>query len=198
MDKIKISATTRLKLSLKSVLAILSIPYYLFRSLIYSALILFVLQWLFNIEVLWSVIKTAPSQLPSVLIEGYLNLFRYGFDLTPFMLVLISIFQGISFAVLRFIITHLEQTGSKRRHWIVLGSSIIGSGCVACGGSIIAPLIGLFVSSGGVAISQFVSDFLLVFAAGLALYSLVRIGGQASVIIKTDIRTKNDRKNKKY
>ena len=79
-----------------------------------------------------------------------------------------------------------------------LGSSIIGSGCVACGGSIIAPLIGLFVSSGGVAISQFVSDFLLVFAAGLALYSLVRIGGQASVIIKTDIRTKNDRKNKKY
>ena len=64
--------------------------------LFFLAIILFILQWLFNVEVLWSVATTAPSQLPSVLIEGYFNLFRYGFDLTPFMLVTISAFQGAS------------------------------------------------------------------------------------------------------
>ncbi|MBP6041546.1 hypothetical protein KA529_00810 [Candidatus Saccharibacteria bacterium] len=188
MAKIKISELTRLKLGFQSVAAILSIPKHLFRALVYSAIILFILQWLFNVEVLWSVATTAPSQLPSVLIEGYFNLFRYGFDLTPFMLVTISAFQGAAFAVLGFIGSHSKSAKNKNR--LVLGSSIIGSGCVTCGGSIIAPLIGLFVSNGGAVISQFISDFLLVFAALLALYSLLSMGAKAAVIISTSTKAK--------
>ena len=182
MTSVNVPKSTKLHMSFKSVVAILSIPEYLVRALLYSAGLLFVLQWLFNIQILWSIIVTTPVEVPRVLIEGYLNLFRFGFDLTPVTLVLIAVFQGVSFAVLRFI--RQAQRKKKRQNYGTLGMALLGSGCVACGGSVIAPLIGLFTSGSSVVLSQAISDVILVVAAALALYSVYTLGVVAAHVLQ--------------
>jgi len=69
---------------------------------------------------------------------------------------------------------------------IATGLAILGTGCPTCGTSLLAPVIGSFVSSGSYMIAGVVSWFLTVVALVLILFSLKRIGRDAYAMITSE------------
>lgn len=99
------------------------------------------------------------------------------------LLLIVSLLQGISIAILVFVIKKNRQPGNAApaRQLGVSGftavAAAIGLGCVPCGTSILLPIISVFLS-GSVAASAIngVSLAILVLALLLSLYALSRTG----------------------
>jgi len=170
--------------SLRAILAVISVPWYSMIGLLYFLLILFLMIWLFNISQLVTIVNTYPSELPRVLLEGYINLFLYGFNFIPIMLVLISLFQSINLVLVKFIRNNSTISANVSRAPLLSG--LFGAGCVACGGSIIAPLISLTGAASVVQIAGLLSSGFLFLALGIAMYSVCRMGKQASLILSRE------------
>lgn len=66
---------------------------------------------------------------------------------------------------------------------LVTGLAILGSGCPTCGTTLLAPLLGTLLSSGGFALAGVLSGLITVAAVVLALFALKRIGKDAYVMI---------------
>jgi len=56
-----------------------------------------------------------------------------------------------------------------------MGLSIIGAGCVACGGSLIAPILSLLATNVSISLAQSLGDILLLMAAVLSFWTLRNI-----------------------
>lgn len=66
---------------------------------------------------------------------------------------------------------------------LVTGLAILGSGCPTCGTTLLAPLLGTILSSGGFALAGVISGLVTAIAVVLALFALKRIGKDAYVMI---------------
>lgn len=66
---------------------------------------------------------------------------------------------------------------------LVTGLAILGSGCPTCGTTLLAPLLGTVLSSGGFAIAGIISGLVTIAAIILALFALKRVGKDAYVVI---------------
>lgn len=78
---------------------------------------------------------------------------------------------------------------------LVTGLAILGSGCPTCGTTLLAPLLGTVLSSGGFAIAGIISGFITVAAVILALFALKRVGKDAYVMIVAERYEKRHAKN---
>lgn len=78
---------------------------------------------------------------------------------------------------------------------IATGLAILGTGCPTCGTSLLAPVIGSFVSSGSYMLAGAISWLLTVAALVLILVSLKRVGKDAYAMILSEQFT-NKRKEK--
>ena len=147
---------------------------------------LLLLQWVFNYELFYEILIKNPARLSlevrfDVFVDAMLNVFRYGNDLTPVSLILISFFQASIITIwwrVRLIV-HSPQLRVK-----ALGVGIIGSGCVACGSSLLPVILNLFGSTLSVGFVQTIGDILLVLAVVLsyraALILALRSSGSLS------------------
>lgn len=78
---------------------------------------------------------------------------------------------------------------------LVTGLAILGSGCPTCGTTLLAPLLGTILSSGGFAIAGVISGLITVAAVILALFALKRVGKDAYVMIVAERYEKRHSKN---
>lgn len=78
---------------------------------------------------------------------------------------------------------------------LVTGLAILGSGCPTCGTTLLAPLLGTILSSGGFAIAGVISGLITVAAVILALFALKRVGKDAYVMIVAERYEKRHSEN---
>ena len=109
-------------------------------------------------------------------------------SLTGVLLVLVSILQGISLALIIFTAQHNKRNQQTTQQLGLSGiasvAAAIGLGCVPCGTSLILPIVAVFFSGAAAASAATVaSTIVLIIALGLSLFSLYRSGQIAAIYI---------------
>lgn len=109
-------------------------------------------------------------------------------SLTGTLLVLVSMLQGISLALIIFTAQHNKRNQQTTQQLSLSGvasvAAAIGLGCVPCGTSLILPIVAVFFSGAAAASAATVaSTIVLVIALGLSLFSLYRSGQIAAIYI---------------
>lgn len=173
----------RIKLAANTIIRVLSISHYGFRAMWYSLAILAILQWSFNIGILVAVVQNTPLEAPRFFIDGIINIFRYNDNFVSFGMITIAIMQGTALTLVRFIKDASRKT-SKSANQTSVAFVLFGTGCVACGGSIIAPLLASLPATFSVVISRTVGNIAILIGLLLSLYSLISLGQKAAVFIK--------------
>lgn len=109
-------------------------------------------------------------------------------SLTGALLVLVSVLQGISLALIIFTARHNKRNQQTTQQLGLSGvasiAAAIGLGCVPCGTSLILPIVAVFFSGAAAASAAMVaSTIVLIIALGLSLFSLYRSGQIAAIYI---------------
>ena len=109
-------------------------------------------------------------------------------SLTGALLVLVSVLQGISLALIIFTARHNKRNQQTTQQLGLSGvasvAAAIGLGCVPCGTSLILPIVAVFFSGAAAASAAPVaSTIVLIIALGLSLFSLYRSGQIAAIYI---------------
>ena len=109
-------------------------------------------------------------------------------SLTGALLVLVSVLQGISLALIIFTARHNKRNQQTTQQLglssIASIAAAIGLGCVPCGTSLILPIVAVFFSGAAAASAATVaSTIVLIIALGLSLFSLYRSGQIAAIYI---------------
>lgn len=152
---------------LLTVLGVLSIPRYSIRFIVTVPAVLFVLIWLFNSSTVVSLMSYGFTVTFNTMLEGYLNFFRYGFDLTSLLLVVMSLALS-SLVVLN---QYLAKVNSKVPQGL--------KGAIACLvgvllSGIVPQLLSTSVGTGNV---RLLTDVFLFISAGVSVYSVIIVGG---------------------
>lgn len=147
--------------------------------------VLFLLQWLFNYELFYEIMIENRAELAfaerlDIFVDAMLNVFRYANDLTPISLIAISFFQ----ASILTIWWRLRQiTRASRLRMGALGVGILGSGCVACGSSLLPLLLDIVGATLSVTLVQAIGDILLVLAVVLSYRATLKLALRASAAL---------------
>lgn len=109
-------------------------------------------------------------------------------SLTGALLVLVSVLQGISLALIIFTAQRNKRNQQTTQQLGLSGiasvAAAIGLGCVPCGTSLILPIVAVFFSGAAAASAATVaSTIVLVIALGLSLFSLYQSGQIAAIYI---------------
>jgi hypothetical protein len=109
-------------------------------------------------------------------------------SLTGALLVLVSVLQGISLALIIFTAQRNKRNQQTTQQLGLSGiasvAAAIGLGCVPCGTSLILPIVAVFFSGAATASAATVaSTIVLIIALGLSLFSLYRSGQIAAIYI---------------
>ena len=138
--------------------------------------ILFILQWLFNIDQLLEIVfgdnPLSVADRIDFLADGFVNIFRFADDFIPIAMILIALLQA---ATLTLLIGFREIKKLRSAQGASLGLGLLGVGCVACGGSILTPILGLIATNVSVSLAESVSTILLLIALTLSYVSLSKV-----------------------
>lgn len=132
-----------------------------------------------------------------ILSQAFLNIFGIGRNFWDFLLIFtVSLLQGVLIALLVFVWKKRKNnTDNLQRTGIVAGLAVLGSGCPTCGTTLLGPLVGAVIGSGGVALAGTLSGIFTALAIILALFALKKLGFEAYAIIMDEkYRRKHDRK----
>lgn len=161
-----------MKKDAKAVGIILSQPVERWRLLFYWFLVLSFLLIFPNIGLVWELfvnqhMLSVQDKLAMVL-SLYTNTIRFLFNPVTFTTVTLSLLLAINFVVIGFIRRHIQKMGTKTQGMLAI---VVSSHCVACGSSLVAPLISLFAGSA----NYFSSSRYLLFQAVALLVNIVAI-----------------------
>lgn len=176
---------TKLRLSTKTILWILSDWRYALLALSIAVIFFELIYWLFNFTVLSAIMFSGSVSFVEklrVLISPIESIgTASGSGLLTLMLAL-ALVQGISIAGLTFIVRHQQKLDDR----LIGGSSfaallaVIGLGCPACGTSLITPIVALFISGSAVAVSETITKVATPLALAIGLVGLYYVGLKAS------------------
>ncbi len=160
---------SELKIALRSSLEVLLEPRWMITFATLFFLIIVLLQWLFLPSSFWTIVTNKALSVTDkldTLIQAFFDIFRFVDDLTPISFILIALLQAtalVTWLALRSIISkrRSSQLGS-------LGIGLIGSGCVACGGSVLSPLLSAIASGISITVAERIGDVVLVGAVYLS------------------------------
>lgn len=177
----------KLRLSTKTVGWLLSQWRYSALALVIALVFFELMYWLFNLSFLGTILASGNVTLVeklNVLASPVQSIASVSGIQTLLLMLLLSIVQGISIAMLTYVVRHQKKLDAE----LLGGSSIvgllaiIGIGCPACGTSLLTPIVALFVSGSAVAVSEKIIIFLLPIALLVGLYGLYAIGLKAAHI----------------
>lgn len=148
----------------------------------------FILEVLFNQPIL-----TIPQRL-ALVFSLYGNSFRFLLEPVTFSIMALSIVLALNFLVIRFV-RRYKQAAKGR-----LGSTftmLVSGHCVACGGSLLAPLTSLITGTGSYFSSdrylkiQLLTISLNLIAMAIAIWSMKLASGSVRMILATVPRVDN-------
>lgn len=136
-------ATNHHRKVLSSIVAVLARPKYALIALVTAFVVLGLLIWLFAFDTLLYVVALPDypvGEKVQLLLSGYTNSFRYIDDPVIFTRVIFSGLAGIAAALYWFVRTHTPKARNRKglSGFVV---ALFASGCVACGTSILSPLL---------------------------------------------------------
>lgn len=139
-------------------------------------IILFTLQWLFNIDQLIDIVfgsnPLSFADRIDFLLDGFVNIFRFADDFVPISMILIAFMQAVTITLL-VTFRYIKKLRSKQA--APLGLSFLGVGCVACGGSILTPILGVIAANISIAAAESISNILLVLALVVSYISMNKV-----------------------
>lgn len=175
----------KIRLSARTILWVFTKWRYAVLALVVAFLFFELIYWLFNLSVLGVVlgsVKLSIFDKLEFLIDPILSLGSIMGAGTASMMLLLSLVQGMNIALLTYIIRNQPKVEAK-----AIGGSafigvlaVIGIGCPACGTSLIAPVVALFVSGSAVAVSETITRIALPIALAAGFYGLYALGIQAA------------------
>jgi len=137
-----------------------------------------VLIWFFNLELIVHVVSNAsltPGQkaafFPRSLAHVYATTFT---SLRSFLFVLFTLLFGLN--IMSFVYIKRRGEKEKRARWGSFPVALLGSGCAACGGSILTPLLtlsGATVAAGGFALIHIGALVIAIALSGIGLWRVL-------------------------
>lgn len=144
----------------------------------------FILEILFNQPTL-----TIPERLAFVF-GLYGNSFRFLLEPITFSIMVLSVVLAFNFLIIRFIRRHNQAAKGRLRSTVTV---LVSGHCVACGGSLLAPLASLFTGTGSYFSSdryfkiQLLTIGLNLLAMAIALWSMKRASRTVNMILSAPI-----------
>lgn len=150
-------------------------------GLLLSVLFFELIYWLFNIQLLATLLSSGSLRLSeklALLLDPFLQLKQQNGVGTFILMMLLSLLQGMSVVVLVYAIKNQRRIDGKMvtGGFIVGFLAVIGIGCPACGTSLLVPLLATFVSGSAVALSEQVTFIALPLAIFVSTYGLYILG----------------------
>lgn len=174
------------RLFFRSIIAVLSKPRYALIALISGLLVLGLLIWFFNFDTLLYIASLPNYQLSdklSYFFSGYTNSALYFFrDPVTFTRVIFSLLAGVNIALYVFIRKH-QQPVTVRKGLGGFGVAVVASGCVACGTSILSPLVAGASAGAAATIGSTVGSIGNIIGIGLMLYSANGFGKRIKYVL---------------
>ena len=186
----KIPLELRLKVGLKGVGHVMTRPPYLFLAILVSIFSLGILLWSLNIDLLGYIFFEAPLNI----IEKIDFIFDvYGSILTNYesfqaiVMVLFSLLFGINIAVLVYVMRGGQKEAIKSKSSVGgLSLAVIGGGCIACGTSIITPLLATLGATSSIAFTNAIGLYLNLIGIVFIVFSLISLGQRVATIQATN------------
>jgi hypothetical protein len=186
---VKAPLKLRIKVGLKGVGYVMRRPAYLLIAFITSMFSLGILLWSLNIDLLGYILFESPLNI----IEKLDFIFDvYGSILTNYesfqamVMVLFSVLFGINVAVLTYVIRGGQKDAIKSKSSVGgLSFAVIGGGCIACGTSIITPLLVTLGVGSSIALTNTIGMYLNLIGVVLIIFSLISLGQRAATIQAT-------------
>lgn len=179
----------RIWLSIKSILKLLYFrPAYLLLAAIISVIFYELIFWLMNLGLLNFLITSSYLTLgekAGILIGSYTNVFSLPLAPLSFTLFIVSILQGVSAAALIYSIRRERQMG-KDTFKSMGGTGLtgllaaFGFGCVACGTSLVTPILTYFFATSSVALASQIGLYSILLALVASLIGAYLAGYKLS------------------
>ena len=179
----------RIWLSIKSILKLLYFrPAYLLLAAIISVIFYELIFWLMNLGLLNFLITSSYLTLgekAGILIGSYTNVFSLPLAPLSFTLFIVSILQGVSAAALIYSIRRERQMG-KDTFKSMDGTGLtgllaaFGFGCVACGTSLVTPILTYFFATSSVALASQIGLYSILLALVASLIGAYLAGYKLS------------------
>lgn len=160
----------------KPIIHILKRPRYALLFAGTTVLVNMVLVWFFNLELIIHVIGNTSldtGEKTTFFFRTVASIYSDMFtSLRSFLFVAFSLVFGLNITTLVFL---RQQRVSSKTPKSSFAVALIGSGCVACGGSIVAPVLTLAGATASLALSYFINIIAFVAAVALGFYSLYKL-----------------------
>lgn len=176
----------KIKTSLKNILKILIKPPYFLLAIVAGLIILGVILWSLNLDLLSYVF--IESGLPlnekiSFFISVYKGIFVSSGQLPALTMIILSILFGINISSMVFVIKNRKHQKTKYGSTAAgLSLAIIGGGCVACGTSVLTPLLLTLGVGGAVSYLSEIGVYINLLASCFLLWSIYKLGLNAGTI----------------
>lgn len=146
--------------------------------LVLVPLIIGLLQWLLNIEELQFFLfggQISFIEGLDIIVDGIFSVFTLPTDFTPIAFIIISVLQASAITLL-FRLRSARKAGRRAAKQAgSLGVAVIGAGCVACGGSLVTPLLSLVAVNISVGFASVIGDILLMLAIVMSYLALKQV-----------------------
>lgn len=176
---------TKLQLSLKSIAKVLLNWRYSMIAAFFAVVFINLLYWLLNMSLFWLFITTdvlSPIEKVDLLSSTILSYISSLPFWQAFVIVALSAVQGIVISTLIYVIKSQNKVDKKALSGTTLAGFVgmLSVGCVSCGTSIVAPIIGLFASGASASLSEAIHKVAIVIGLIIALYALYTVGLSAA------------------
>lgn len=176
---------SKIKLSLLSSAKVFKKPSYALLAIFGSLATVAVILWAFNLDVLSYLIFKAPispAEKLGLFADIYKDVYTNFSEFHEVVTVAFTLLFGINFALMTFIIKNNGFKSIPKKSGLGgLVLAIVGGGCVACGTSLLAPLLAS-VSGASSVFFRDLSLILNMLAVSLVTYSIYRLGLIASSV----------------
>lgn len=178
----------KLKLSLKSVGTVIVRPLYAGYAFISAFLFMQLILWGTNFSLAQYILTTGNISFVSKVdffASSTRDVFANIFIPANTLLIIVSVLQGLVISTLLYVIKYNRSVDKKALGGSVFAAALatIGLGCVACGTSLLVPIVAIFASSSAAVITKSLTTPVLILSIFISLFSLYKAGLQASTVI---------------
>ncbi len=176
----------RLKVSILGLLSIFKQPFYIALAAIISFITLGVLLWSLNLDLLGYILVDSPLSLlekMDFILDAYSGIATNYESFQSIIMVIFSVMFVLNLAALVFVVRGGQKQAIKSKSSVGgLAVAIVGGGCIACGTSIITPLLTSLGAVGSATLSSTIGLYLNLIGIALIIYSLLSLGQRAATI----------------
>lgn len=184
----------KLKIGLGCAIKVFRRPAYIALALLAALAASGSILWSLNLNLLRYIVLEAPISAAAKVVfffDVYKDVYTDFSSVQNTMVVIFSVLFGMNLALLIFVLKHRGLQSIPKKSGIGgFALAIIGGGCIACGTSLIAPLLATL----GAVATPLIRDLATIFTfigSLLTMYSIYKLGAVCSYMFASQNLTKN-------